>query len=295
MSKNPNSFGANTRPQFTDMIHLQELETELIPGTEADRRLIFIGDVHGCSEELTKLLGKVKFEHGKDHVIFAGDLIAKGPDSPATVDIAMKIGASCVRGNHEDRIILAHNSLHAKVHPLPGPQEDPHVQEDFLDEESFSHGDYKDRALAKLLSEKQIKWLKSCPVILKVGPIGNYNGGGDVVVAHAGLAPGVTLDRQDPFLVMNMRTIDLQTRVPSEDRKGEPWEKIWNHHQSHLHPPNQRTTVIYGHDSKRGLNIQTYSRGLDSSCLKGGQLTALIIDSRGKQKIVSVDCKKYSG
>jgi hypothetical protein len=173
-----------------------------------------------------KLLDKVNFAPQTDHVIFTGDLVAKGPDSLGAIDLAMKIGASCVRGNHEDRTILAHNALNANVHPLPGPQENPHVQEDFLDEESFSHGDYKDRTLAKQLSDKQITWLKKCPVVLRVGPIGGYNGGGEVVVVHAGLVPGVKLERQDPFLVMNMRTIDLATRVPSEDRKGEPWEKV---------------------------------------------------------------------
>jgi len=138
----------------------------------------------------------------------------------------MEIGSSCVRGNHEDRTILAYNSLTAKVHPLPGPQEDPHAREDYLDEESFSHGDYKSRALAKLFSEDQIRWLKKCPVILNVGNMEGVNGGGSVFVAHAGLVPGVDLNRQDPFLVMNMRSIDLVTRVPSEDRKGEPWEKV---------------------------------------------------------------------
>jgi diadenosine tetraphosphatase ApaH/serine/threonine PP2A family protein phosphatase len=256
------------------------------------------------------LLEEVDFVQGKDHVIFTGDLIAKGPDSRGTVDLAMKIGASSVRGNHEDRTLLAYNSLTAKMHPLPGPQEDPKSKEDYLDEESFSHGDYKDRALAKLFSAEQIQWLESLPVILRVGPVGGVNGGGDIVVVHAGLAPGVQLDKQDPFLVMNMRSIDLTTRVPSEGRLGEPWDQVclhsfsvmslltnnqqlWNHHQSHTHPPSERTTVVYGHDSKRGLNIEKFSKGLDSNCVKGGSLTALIMDSRGKQKIVSVDCNRY--
>lgn len=69
--------------------------------------------------------------------------------------------------------------------------------------------------------------------------------------------------------------------------------QLWNHHQSHTHPPSERTTVIYGHDSKRGVQIAKYSKGIDSGCVRGGKLTALIIDSRGRQKSVSVDCKKY--
>jgi hypothetical protein len=168
----------------------------------------------------------VNFVKGKDHLILVGDMIAKGPDSRGVIDIAMDLDADAVRGNWEDRTLLAYNSLVAKVHPLPGPQEDPNRKDDFLDEESFSHGDYKDRAMAKELDKKHIDWLQQRPVVLRVGGISGFNGGSEIVVVHAGLAPGIELDRQDPFLVMNMRSIDVMTRVPSEDRKGEPWEKV---------------------------------------------------------------------
>ncbi|KIW00643.1 uncharacterized protein PV09_07836 [Verruconis gallopava] len=287
-------FGVNMRPSFSDMIQIQELDPRYLPSaTNVNKRLVFVGDVHGCKSELMQLLDKVGFNPSNDHLIFTGDLIAKGPDSSGAVDLAMELGASCVRGNWEDRTLLAYNTLTSKQHPLPGPAEDPRTKEDYLDEESFSHGDYKDRALAKLLTKEQIKWLKACPVILKVGRISGFNKGSEIVVAHAGLVPGIALERQDPFQAMNMRSIDLNTRVPSAERKGEPWEKLWNHHQIHLKDVSQRATIIYGHDAKRGLNIQKYSKGLDSACLKGGSLTAMILDSSGRQKIVSVDCKRY--
>lgn len=238
-------FGVNMRPSFAGMVHMQQLASNLLPSpSNADKRLVFIGDVHGCKDEcgsprhsnksetllipniVQDLLDKVKFNPKVDHLILTGDLIAKGPDSSGTVDLAMKIGASCVRGNWEDRTLLAHNTLSSKVHPLPGPAEDPYTKEDYLDEESFSHGDYKDRALAKLLNEEQINWLKQCPVILRVGGIPGFNDGSDIVAVHAGLVPGIDYERQDPFQAMNMRTIDLKTRVPSELRYGEPWEKV---------------------------------------------------------------------
>jgi hypothetical protein len=49
---------------------------------------------------------------------------------------------------------------------------------------------------------------------------------GQVVVVHAGLVPGVGLDRQDPSTVMTMRTIDLDTHVPSESSEGLNWAKV---------------------------------------------------------------------
>lgn len=186
-----------------------------------------------------------------------------GPDSPGVVSLAQEIGASSVRGNHEDRTLLTIAEMETAHTPLPGPEENANRTDDSLDEESFSHGDYKVRKLAKQFSKKQIAWLRQCPVILRIGPV---SGMGEVVVVHAGLVPDVPLEQQDPFQVMNMRTIDLKTRVPSENRDGTPWEKFWNHRQKKL-PAAERVTVLYGHDRKRGQNIQKYSKGLDLSLI----------------------------
>ncbi|OCK89101.1 Metallo-dependent phosphatase [Cenococcum geophilum 1.58] len=285
-------FGSNMRPEFSDMTQVKTLDSSLLPSEhQLMQRLVVVGDVHGCKEELQNLLEKVSFHSATDHLILTGDMIDKGPDSPGVVDLARELSASCVRGNHEDRMLLALNDMRVHHASLPGPQEDPGRTVDTLDEESFSHGDYKARALARQFTDKQIRWLQQCPVILRVGEIG---GMGEVVVVHAGLVPGVPLERQDPFQVMNMRTIDLDTRLPSDGREGTAWEKLWNHEQAKL-LEKERSTVIYGHDSKRGKNILKYSKGLDSGCVNGGKLTAMVIgaskEGKAKTKIVSVKCK----
>ena len=117
------------------------------------------------------------------------------------------------------------------------------------------------------------------------------------MVVHAGLAPNVSLNEQDPFDVMNMRSIDGATGLPSERRdKWRQWPYAWNPAQIKLEGPN-RTTVIYGHDSRTGLRSQVYSIGLDSGCVKGGSLSALVIEDGGKEarkKVVSVRCKKHT-
>lgn len=219
-------YGLNARPQFKDMIQIQDLPSRYIPKTGKHRkagRLVVVGDVHGMKESLVELLEKVGFKEKHDHLILAGDIISKGPDSVGVVDLAMKLDATVVRGNHEDRIILAHADMMAEHMELdaPGPSEPTDKLQDTLEEESFNHGDYKDRKLVKALGEKRIKWLKKCPVILRVGPVGDM---GEVVVVHAGLAPGVKLEKQDPVMVMNMRTI--KHGVPSDEREGHPWIKV---------------------------------------------------------------------
>ena len=56
-------------------VHAELLEGELEP----KGRVIIIGDVHGCIEELKELLVKAEYVHGVDTVILLGDLGDKGP------------------------------------------------------------------------------------------------------------------------------------------------------------------------------------------------------------------------
>lgn len=261
---------------------------------------------------VVKLLEKVSFsrEDG-DHLIFTGDLINKGPDSGGVVDLARELNASSVRGNHEDRILLHRGHI-----------EDSSAteSESKVDDEFFSSKELDERALARSFSKEQIEWLNSCPVILDVGQVPNM---GQVVVVHGGLVPGVDLEKQDPSTVMTMRSIDKKTHVPSSDTDGVKWDKVGSFHQithsnfgrisantfqmfdkhqstiysslktSSKDSRSQTMTVIYGHYAKQGLNIREYTKGLDSGCVKGGKLTALIIEDGGKQSIVQVRCHKY--
>jgi hypothetical protein len=231
-------------------------------------------------------------------------MVFKGPESRGVIDLARSYGASCVRGNHEDRILLAYTSMNGPIGPLGDvqPPELPVTKTptEFSQpsspnagpSEDVLHGSERHTALAAKLSKEQAEWLQKCPVILQVGRMGGVarSTGHDFVVVHAGLAPGVPLDKQDPFQVMNMRTIDLATRVPTELRVGEPWDKVWNHFQKAALPENRRKTVVYGHNSKIGLKVGAYTRGLDSGCVSGGKLTALILINNGKEKIESVRC-----
>ncbi|WP_431985743.1 polynucleotide kinase-phosphatase [Streptomyces griseoflavus] len=70
-----------------------------------------IGDVHGCSAELEALLGKLGYADGVHPegrtAVFVGDLVDRGPDSPAVLRRVMTMvksgNALCVPGNHENK------------------------------------------------------------------------------------------------------------------------------------------------------------------------------------------------
>ena len=284
------SYGSNVRPEFKDMAQVRDMDSQHLP--KKGHRLVFVGDVHGCREELEHLLKKVGYEKKHDHLVLTGDMIAKGPDSPGVISLVEKLGASCVRGNWEDKLLLSIAESETRhLDTLPGPDESPDRKTDFLDEASHSHGDYALRKLRKSFSKHQIAYLQQCPVILRVGTVPNL---GALAVVHAGLVPNIPLEQQDPFHVMNMRTINLKTRIPSSKHDGVPWEKFWNHQQKKK-KEHERMSIIYGHNRKRGLNLQEYTFGLDSGCVSGGKLTALVVDHNGATEIVHVKCHQQNG
>ena len=71
-------------------------------------RLFIVGDVHGCSEEFDAHFDRLR-PTDQDRVIFAGDLVDKGPDSAGVVrrvrEMAQRLQVDLVLGNHEENHI----------------------------------------------------------------------------------------------------------------------------------------------------------------------------------------------
>ena len=158
----PISYGTNARPAFKgDTTFIADLPSNYIPyfsDSETDsassgtaKRLIVIGDVHGQLDTLKKLLEQINFDNKNgDHLIFTGDLINKGPNSPGVVQLAMDLGASAVRGNHEDRALLLYateNTNSKNAYPKDKLEK---TVEDAL-------------AVARSLTDAQREWLSSAP------------------------------------------------------------------------------------------------------------------------------------
>lgn len=60
-------------------------------------RTLFVGDVHGCSEELAELLEQAQ----ADRIILLGDLYTKGPDPKGVWALVEAHGCEGVLGNHD--------------------------------------------------------------------------------------------------------------------------------------------------------------------------------------------------
>ena len=89
----------------------------------ADRRderdpFDIVGDVHGCYDELTELLGLLGYQPDEvsamrhpdgRRLVFVGDLVDRGPKIVAAVTLARRMveagQAFCVPGNHDNKLL----------------------------------------------------------------------------------------------------------------------------------------------------------------------------------------------
>ena len=215
------------------------------------RRTLIVGDVHGCAQELDDLLERAGFSE-KDRLVFVGDLVAKGPDSMGVIQRARALNARAVRGNHDQHCLRWW---------------DAKQQGAALPELRSYH-----RQVADTIEESDWQWLAALPLFLRLE---EHN----TIVVHAGLVPGVALEAQEPFDLMNMRTVGADGTASKHYDGGTPWPTLWEGPE----------LVVFGHDAIRGLQRHPYAVGLDTGCVYGGSLTGLLLP---EQTVVSVPARE---
>jgi hypothetical protein len=200
-------------------------------------RTIVIGDVHGCSSELSDLLLALQLTV-TDRVYFVGDLVGRGPDSRGVLAKVRQLSALSIQGNHERRILEVHRSGIPGRRARLGPAHRKMIQ-------SFTDEDWQTMAGMPLFAELPEHQL---------------------VLAHAGIDPAVPLAQQDPWVLTHLRSFD-DSGAPSHRDGAIPWAA------SYAGP----THVVYGHNALRGLQLHAHATGLDTGCVYGGRLTALVL------------------
>jgi hypothetical protein len=279
------------------------------------RRVVVVGDVHGCTAELEALLHRCAFRPGADTLLTVGDVVNKGYDSAGTLALLRALGAGGVRGNHDHVALAAHMEARAGRPPARGALR-------------WTAG--LDRALGGALAE--------LPLTLRL-PAYHCS------LVHAGLVPGVALRSHRAKWLMTMRglapaagpgpgagpggrggtargaapgsyaaaggfvtaeeTDGDETADEGEGEGGDfdwaaalaeaegvrggapgPWPAL-----ARLRPVRRTDArawasvyrgapatghVFFGHDARRGLQLEPWATGLDAGCVYGARVVGAV-------------------
>ncbi len=120
------------------------------------------------------------------------------------------------------------------------------------------------RAVAASLSAADLDWLAARPLWLRLdGAAADPH-----LVVHGGLVPGIAIEQQTREHLLNLRSISAEGE-PSKRIDGSPWASLWRGPEH----------VLFGHDAVRGLQRHPFATGLDTGCVYGRELTALVLPS----------------
>jgi hypothetical protein len=131
-------------------------------------RVICIGDVHGCVEELQDMLRKVQYHPG-DVVLLLGDLVAKGPESLAVVQLAREVGAVMVRGNHDYEVIRKATTKSKKSQNILASAQSNNISTSAIRYKATREHD----SIAMQLTPEDVVWVKKAPYFVHSPDLGS--------------------------------------------------------------------------------------------------------------------------
>ncbi|MFO0550185.1 MAG: metallophosphoesterase family protein [Polyangiaceae bacterium] len=213
-----------------------------------------IGDLHGCFEEALDLLDRAGLSAG-DRIIFAGDLVDRGPKPRECVELAMQ--HECVLGNHEEK----------------------HLQQRRRPAERCLPDHARTRSL---LGEEHLDWFATLPVRIALPEHG-------AAVVHAGAYPGVPLPEQDPYHLLHIQCIRPPDRKSYWPSKAPPNYPFWARHWA------GPETLIFGHTVLDKPYVGEHAIGVDTGCAHGGSLTGLLLPARKLVEVPSRQTAKKAG
>jgi len=201
-------------------------------------RTIVIGDLHGCHDEALELLARVGAT-SSDRIIFTGDLVDRGPQRRACVELAMR--HESILGNHEEK------------HLQQRRREDAALLPDHLE-------------TRRDLGPEHLDYFATLPHFIRLPEY-------QAVVVHAGVLPGKTVEEQEPYHLLHVQCIRPPERKSYWPSKAPEGYRFWTHYWK---GPER---VIFGHTVFDRPLVTEHAVGIDTGCVYGRALTAVVLPS----------------
>ncbi|MEN6320583.1 MAG: metallophosphoesterase family protein [Syntrophaceae bacterium] len=202
-------------------------------------KIFVIGDIHGCLSHLNAMMAKIDIDAEKDTLVFIGDYIDRGSNSKGVIDAILDIKKNiknviCLLGNHEqmllnyylenrDEELFMHNGGMSTIISYgftPGGKKHLHIPDE--------HMEFFTTLQPYCVKDKYI-------------------------FAHAGLRPGISMDKQEIEDLLWIRYEFINSRYD--------FGKV----------------VIFGHTplSFTSPLIDENKIGIDTGAVYGGKLTCV--------------------
>jgi serine/threonine protein phosphatase 1 len=225
------------------------------------KRVIIVGDIHGCFDEFMRLLDVCQYSPG-DVVVATGDLVDRGPEIAETLDWFRAVdGAYTVEGNHENKYRRYLMGNPVKI-------------ANGLDETIEQCRDLDSKCL--------VAWLGSLPHMIRLPDIETSDGVKPFYVVHAGVDGRKPIDRQRRETCLYVRNLDGKTFFDDED--GFPWWETLD----------GSYVVASGHIVNEEVQPNDSAYCLDGGAVHGGEMRALVIEN-DNLTVRSVDCGNNGG
>ena len=216
---------------------------------------VIYGDIHGCLEELEEIR---KLIPKNSFEISVGDILDKGPYPVEALRYAQKNKIFTIMGNHE----------YKHLRKFWGRK----VQ---LDEDQ--------QRVYRQLKQEDFDFIKSMPFFVKLNHL---------TIVHAGITNWIKLNNPKlnlMTLLLFLRDVDEKERflpINHDNPNAKYWADVYKGGEGF---------IVYGHNPFRKIKKNKFAAGIDTGCVYGNKLTALIIkDTLNPQnyEIIQVQAKK---
>jgi serine/threonine protein phosphatase 1 len=210
---------------------------------QAVERTFAVGDIHGCSPLLRRLLERIPFDPEADTLVFLGDYLDRGPDARGVVEEVLRLKetfkhAICLRGNHEQMFLDCY---------LDGRNEELFLANGGAATLSSYGLSLREALAGKGFPEEHLRFLSSLPLCHETE---------EHLFVHAGLRPGIPLAGQSSEDLLWIR--------------DEFIESNWDFGK----------TVVFGHTPLCEPLLGKDRIGIDTGAVYGGRLTCIELPSR---------------
>jgi serine/threonine protein phosphatase 1 len=222
-----------------ELLQCQTRSGEIVVFCAMSQRTIILGDLHGCFDEAIELLDRVA-ACASDRIVFAGDLVDRGPKPRECVELAMK--HESVLGNHEAKHLEQRFRPDAKLSP------------DHL-------------ATRRALGPEHYEYFERLPCFIRLPEHG-------AAVIHAGALPDVPLENQERYHLLHAQCIRPPARKSYWPSKAPADHTFWTNH--YMGPE----LLVFGHTVVDRPLVSEWAIGIDTGAAFGGLLSALILPER---------------